>query len=418
MCARPWLFVLLCFTPAGPFMADDRTATLAHLRDVDARVATAAEIAYLGHRVDWQQHSLDELQEIEKRIRTAKSLMSLGHEVDWQDYALEELMDRNERVWMANQLATKYSHFVDWTKHSFDEMESIEHRIKLAHFLASYYGEVVDWKDYDMDELQDLRSRIIVANNLARRGQQVDWRKVTSPPKLYEGLSPEDVRRVQFVSQRSGSTSERTMILIESSLQMLQAEEITVERSQLIRGSAEIYRRIYARHATPFPQVLAAYVTQRRNDVAHDVSVQNVIREFPRAPIVFVSRGDNAVRWVIQYREENIAGRLDAKYYVAWGSVENLGKDELLVPNGRDDGGAEMLLLVDQSGQRYSPIPTNRTMGPEAILRPGLASGFTYYFEVPFDSTVTEFVARDLDQVKDQFGDDEQIRIPVREPAR
>jgi hypothetical protein len=258
---------------AGSHSVSVASQIAAELRDVDLRVRTAEEIAYLGHIIDWKKHTLAELRDVRKRMEIALLLARLGDHVDWQEHSLDDLVDRNGRVWMANKLAREYDHQVNWRDHSVAEMQAMEERMKFARILASYYGQQIDWKDHDIAEMEEIRSKMIAANNLARRGRELDWRDVTLPPDPLEGLDTRTGATIGDLSQHFRIPDKRIRAIVRHSQTILQGKDINVDEASLVSAVRDISR------GTRFSltECFARYIAKRQDGKDHSASVTEIV---------------------------------------------------------------------------------------------------------------------------------------------
>src|SRR3989442_7149583 len=86
--------------------------------NTELRMSEARDLAALGLKVDWQQHSFIEMCNWESRIREAGDLQSLGLAVNWREHSLLEMYDWESRIREANDLKSLGVN-VNWRQHSF-----------------------------------------------------------------------------------------------------------------------------------------------------------------------------------------------------------------------------------------------------------------------------------------------------------
>lgn len=422
------LIVIVCFVvwvaPHRSVADDFRSATLAELRDIDARMDAAERIALLGERVDWQEHTLDELQEIRQRVLLADSLERFGQAVDWREYPLGVLQDRHARAWTADFLGRVYDQVVDWREHSTAELESIRARIEYARMLQEIYGHHVDWTSYSIAEMRDLRRKMIIAVNRRRhQGVEIDWRNVTLPPDPLDDLDAEFATLVRSFASAARTTPRRVLALVERVREKLRTEGIDVETESLVSAALELDERT----DLSIPDWLAGYAAYRRNGLSHAAAVDRIVDDYVRHTRTLMTQQEadyftavSAVRevaaevgmlqWRIEYEKWTSNDPLvsDRGYYRVVAHVVNQGNVEVALP-----ARGTMLTLVDQGSREFSAVADQEASRqrqedarPAFVFRPALGEQFTYLFEVPRNTQVMAFKIRQIDETVDHFDGD------------
>lgn len=89
-----------------------------------------------------------------------------------------DALDRQVRQRLAEDLA-RLGERIDWNDHTWQEMRDMQLRIEQARLLRDRFGLRLRWRNYPLLQMRDFQARIEKAAALERLGVKADWRNYT-----------------------------------------------------------------------------------------------------------------------------------------------------------------------------------------------------------------------------------------------